>query len=371
MYGSDIEVLRTGSCRYLEITSVASFLQRVFLCPLATLYAAIIRIRSWLYDAKVVDTYESSLAVVSVGNVTAGGNGKTPLCMYLAAELQSRGLRPVILSRGYGGRLRGPRRVQPGDSARLVGDEPALMARTGTVPVYIARSRVAGARLIEREDAGNVIVLDDGFQHRALARQVDIVSVFAGTRDAVDLFVAGELLPLGRFRENRQRALRRASMVVVAERRVVSSPEELPALDSRLLAVMPPGIPVFRSYLEALGVAQVEGGAALPPSTIVAFAGIANPRGFFDSLRGLGFVLQGEYDFADHHTFTERNLRELIERHPGLPLVCTAKDAVKIRSMARDIRERCGVLEVKLKVLPSDAFVVQIVRRIRSKLGGA
>ncbi len=352
------------------MNSVLRIVQRVMLLPLATLYAGITRARGWLYDAGVVRTYVSSLPVVSIGNVTAGGNGKTPLCMCLAEQLLNRGLRPVILSRGYGGRDRGPRRVEPGDSPFLVGDEPALMAGSSSIPVYIARSRVAGARLIERDNAGNVILLDDGFQHRALARDVDIVSVFAGTREAVDLFVAGELLPLGRFRENRQRALRRASMVVIAERRVVTRPDELPPLDGRLLAVMPAGISVFRSYLEALGVVRVEGGEALQPSKVVAFAGIANPGGFFDSLRELGYSVDAEYDFADHHTFTELNLLELMERHPGLPLVCTAKDAIKIRSMNTTIRERCSVLEVKLKVSPADAFAVQIVRRIRSRLGG-
>jgi tetraacyldisaccharide 4'-kinase len=351
------------------MNKVVLAVQRVVLRPLAGLFSLITRVRGWLYDAKVVTTYESRIPVVSIGNVTAGGNGKTPLCMYVAEELLARGLKPVILSRGYGGRLRGPRRVHSGDSPRLVGDEPVLMARSSSVPVYIARSRVAGARLIEKDGTGNVIVLDDGFQHRALAREVDIVSVFAGTRDAVDLFVAGELLPLGRFRENRQRALRRASIVVVAERRVVPHPEALPALDSRLLAVMPPGISVFRSYLEARGVVWLEAGGVLSPSAVVAFAGIANPRGFFDSLRELGFSLDAEYDFADHHTFSERDLKELMERHPGVPLVCTAKDAVKIRSMKPEIRERCAALDVKLKVTPADAFAVQIVRRIRGKLG--
>lgn len=348
---------------------VVLLVQRVMFRPLAALFAVITRIRGWLYDAKIVRTYESRLPVVSIGNVTAGGNGKTPLCMYVAEELLARGLKPVILSRGYGGRSRGPRRVQPGDSPRLVGDEPVLMARSGSVPVYIARSRVAGARLIEREEAGNVIVLDDGFQHRALAREVDIVSVFAGTREAVDLFVAGELLPLGRFRESRQRALRRASIVVVAERRVVSGPEALPALDPRLLAVMPSGVSVFRSYLEACGVVWLESGEALSPSTVVAFAGIANPNSFFDSLRGMGFSIEAQYDFADHHAFTQRDLLELMEKHPNLPLVCTAKDAVKLRVMASEIRDRCAALDVKLRVTPADAFAVQIMRRIRGKLG--
>jgi tetraacyldisaccharide 4'-kinase len=132
---------------------------------------------------------------------------------------------------------------------------------------------------------------------------------------------------------------------------------------------MPSGISVFRSYLEARGVVWLVSGEAVPPSTVVAFAGIANPGSFFDSLRELGFSVDAQYDFADHHSFTERDLLELIERHPGLPLVCTAKDAVKIRTMSPEIRDRCAALDIKLKVTPADAFAVQIVRRIRTKLG--
>lgn len=343
-------------------------LQRAVFRGLALVYAGLTRVRGWLYDAGVLKRYESRLPVISIGNVTAGGNGKTPLCMYLAEELLGRGFRPVILSRGYGGRLRGPRRVKPGDSPRLVGDEPALMAGSGKIPVYIARSRVAGARRIEADDAGNVILLDDGFQHRALVRQVDIVSIFAGTREAIDHFVAGELLPLGRFREQRQQALRRASLLIVAERRTVPSPEALPPIDGRLLAVMPSGVSVFRSYLEAVGVKNIEDGEVVQPSRIIAFAAIANPAGFFDSLIEMGFTVEAHYEFPDHHSFTERDLQALLDRHPGLPMVCTAKDAVKVHLMDVGIRQRCAALEVKLRVIPADAFAVQIVRRIRGKL---
>jgi tetraacyldisaccharide 4'-kinase len=331
-------------------------------------YAGVVQLRGWLYECGVLRTYESKLAVVSVGNVTAGGNGKTPLCLCIAQELLKHGVRPVVLSRGYGGSSRGPRRVRPGDDVAVVGDEPLLMAQSADFPVYIARSRVAGARLIEREQPGSVIILDDGFQHRALAREVDLVSIFVGSREAVDLFIAGELLPVGRFREARSQGLRRADVVVLAERRVLPHGQSLPALDNRLLSLIPPGVSVYRSFLEPVGVSWLVSGAAVPTGRVVACAGIAQPQGFFDSLRGLGFELVEECAFADHHPFRERDLQELLDRHPGVPVVCTEKDAVKMRQLSAQLQGAIATLRVRLKVVPSDAFIVQILRRIRAKV---
>ena len=182
----------------------------VVLRALARIYGAIVSVRGWLYDRGLLATYKSNLPVVSIGNVTAGGNGKTPLCLFVADALKAKGLRPAIVSRGYGGTVRGPHRVTDTDRPREVGDEPVLMARHGH-PVYIARRRVGAVKLIEREASADVIVLDDGLQHRSLCRDVDIVSIFAGTNEAVENFIKGELLPLGLFRDNRSIALTRHS----------------------------------------------------------------------------------------------------------------------------------------------------------------
>jgi len=333
----------------------------------SVLYGGVVAARGALYDTGVLRAYTSKLPVISVGNVTAGGNGKTPLCLYLVEELRSRGMKPVILSRGYGGSEKGPYRVQLSDSPSRVGDEPLLMAQAEVAPVYIARSRARGARQIESDQAGDVIVLDDGFQHRALARNVDIVSIFAGAPEAVEAFVAGRLLPDGLFREPRDRALRRASMFVISERRVAESQELLSPLDERLLKILPAGISVYRAYFEAVGVRWLDSGEPLAPQTIGAFAAIANPETFFDSLVRLGFAVSERQSFADHHALSEHEMRELCARNPGLPLVCTQKDAVKLVAMPPDLRRRIAVLAVKLKVVPADAFMVQVQRKM---LGG-
>jgi len=334
----------------------------------SVLYGGIVAARGALYDSGLLRAYSSKLPVISVGNVTAGGNGKTPLCLYIVDDLRSRGMKPVILSRGYGGSEKGPYRVQLSDSPSRVGDEPLLMAQAEVAPVYIARSRARGARQIESDQAGDVIVLDDGFQHRALARNVDIVSIFAGTPEAVEAFLAGRLLPEGLFREPRDRALRRASMFVVSERKVAESQEMLPPLDERLLKILPAGTSVYRAYFEAVGVRWLDSGEQLAPQNIGAFAAIANPETFFDSLVRLGFALSERQVFADHHPFSQQELSELFARNPGLPLACTEKDAVKLSGMSAELRSRIAVLAVKLKVVPADAFVVQVQRKL---LGGA
>lgn len=333
---------------------------------LSLLYGAITRARNALYGCGALRSYASALPVISVGNLTVGGNGKTPLCLYLVEELRLRGLKPVILSRGYGGRLKGPYRVRPTDSARDVGDEPLLMAIASGGPVVVARSRAHGARMIESEKLGDVIVLDDGFQHRALGRDLDIISMFAGSEDALDAFVKGELLPLGRFREDRDGGLQRAGLFVVSYRNVVPSGEEMPVVDARVLSLIPPGVTVFRAAYEFLEVRALQSGSAVTPRKIHAFAGIANPQGFFSSLERVGYAVEARHEFPDHYAFTEDELSRLVDANPGVLFVCTEKDAVKIRGMSERIVAAFAEFRVRLKVMPSDAFIVAVMRSIQN-----
>jgi tetraacyldisaccharide-1-P 4'-kinase len=157
-------------------------------------------------------------------------------------------------------------------------------------------------------------------------------------------------------------------MFVVSERKVAESQEMLPPLDERLLKILPAGTSVYRAYFEAVGVRWLDSGEQLAPQNIGAFAAIANPETFFDSLVRLGFALSERQVFADHHPFSQQELSELFARNPGLPLVCTEKDAVKLSGMSAELRSRIAVLAVKLKVVPADAFVVQVQRKL---LGGA
>jgi tetraacyldisaccharide 4'-kinase len=329
---------------------------------LSVVYGCVVGLRGLLYDLGVFKAYHSRIPVISVGNITAGGNGKTPLCLSIAYEMRKRGDSPAILSRGYGGVIRGPHRVLCSDSCRDVGDEAVLMAGAD-LPVFVARRRVAGIKLIESDPTIDLVILDDGFQHRALARCLDIVSIFVGSTRAIEEFVAGRLLPAGMFREARDRALRRAGLVVLSYRSVQDS-GKLGDIDRRIAGLIPETKPVFRSFLKPLAVTGLSNGSSVSPQPICALAAIANPEGFFDSLEALGFEIAQRFVFPDHYQFKNEDLVRVLGERPQHLFVCTSKDAVKLREFPEDIKSRFAVLYVAAEILPSDAFFVQIERAI-------
>lgn len=335
---------------------------------LAFIYGRVVALRGWLYDQRIFKSYRSPVPVISVGNITAGGNGKTPLCLALAHEMLKRGYSPAILSRGYGGVCRGPRRVGTRDTCRDVGDEAVLMAQSG-IPVFIARKRVAGIKLIEQDSSINLVILDDGFQHRALARSLDIVSVFVGTSTAIAEFKEGRLLPAGMFREDRDVALRRAQIVVLSYRAIqeAGKPQEL---GREFLELLPQSSAVFRAFLSPSAVTSLDGNRQFAPQEICALAAIANPDGFFHSLETMGFRVRERFAFRDHHLFAESEVEQILRKHSELLFVCTEKDAVKLRELTPAIRERIGVLCVKAQIVPSDAFFVQVERAIQGQKSG-
>jgi tetraacyldisaccharide 4'-kinase len=203
------------------------------------------------------------------------------------------------------------------------------------------------------------MILDDGLQHRALRRDVDIVSIFAGSERAVVDFVRGALLPAGFFREKRDKALQRASLIVISHRTVFGG-DALPPIDERLKRVIPNSKHLFQMYLRASGVTSLTDNTEILPQRVCAFAAIANPEGFFDSLSHLGFEVAHSFPFRDHHQFIESELRSLFEVHPNLTFICTAKDAVKLSRLPEWLRKRCGVLRVDANVEPYQQFFQQI-----------
>ena len=335
------------------------------LSALSKLYAFGVNCRNRAYHLGLLKTHHSSLPVISVGNISCGGNAKTPLCFFLAAALKKKGLRAVVLSRGYGGKTPGPHQVLSCDTPENVGDE-AVMLQRARVAVVVARDRVAGAKLIEEKRLGDLIILDDGFQHRRLHRDLDLISVNSGSPQAIRDFLTAQLLPAGRLREDRDRALRRADAVIFSSRQVLTTS---PEIDSRLLGLVPAGIKVYSSALAAEGVTTLaeapaeQGGQELAPCKVAAFCGIANPEGFFSSLDALGYELAGSQAYADHHRFSRAALDDLRSRFAGLPLICTAKDAVKI-----DPAWAAGiyVLKVSTKVYPEEAFMAQVLEKVEA-----
>lgn len=334
---------------------------------LSSVYGFITGLRNALYDAGLLKCYSVPLPVVCVGNLTAGGNAKTPLVRYLVEALQEKGLKPAILSRGYGGSARGPLLVQGTHKPEHVGDEPLMLAQLTGVPVVIARKRIRGARYIVESALGNVIVLDDGFQHRRLARNIDIVLVNVGSDKAIREFTAGNLLPAGRFRESRLPALKRAHILVFADRKIAREPLNLP---DTVFTSLPPHLQLFRAFLKNSGLHAVQ--PDLEPlvtgATVVVVTGIANPEGFLESVKTLGFTIRKQFLFRDHHTFTSNDITQITSEYPNTPIICTEKDLVKLQSFSLS---RLYVLRTELAIVPADAFIVQVMKGLQKSPSGA
>ena len=328
---------------------------------LAGAFGGITSLRNILYDKNFFSVYQSCLPVISVGNVSVGGTGKTPLCLYIASLLKSHGKRPVILTRGYKGSLKGPHIVSDADSYEECGDEPILMHRSKIAPIVVARKRAAGAILIEKQKLGDVIILDDGLQHRQLERDVNIVNINISSQGAVDSFVHNKLLPHGVLREDRNQALSRADILILSNRKpakLMSEPSQ------ELMSSLPGSLPIFFSSYEADGVLAINNSAKLEPSEVFAFCAIANPESFVETLESLGFTVKERCFFSDHYNLTREDIELLKGKAGKMPLVCTEKDAVKI---SKAYLENIYFVRGSAKVVPDREFLQQILKKVLNK----
>jgi tetraacyldisaccharide 4'-kinase len=246
-------------------------------------YGAAIGVRNRLYDGGFLRARKLAGPVVSVGNISAGGAGKTPFVILLGELLKQRGVGFDVLSRGYGRSARGVRCVDPNGSAEEFGDEPLLIARRLKCPVVVGESRYEAGALAEKKLGPQLHILDDGFQHRSLARDLDIVLVTL--EDLKD-----DLLPTGRLREP-LKSLNRADVVVMSGDFGASV---LPVSDK----------PVWRIRRDV----EISGAPARP----VVFCGIARPKRFLEQLRSKGINSVAEKVYRDHHAYLDADIDELL-----------------------------------------------------------
>lgn len=288
----------------------------LWLAPLGWLYGAGACLDRWTTRPR-----RAAVPVISVGNLTVGGTGKTPTTIALAERLAARGLAVHILSRGYGGRLRGPVRVDPDrHEAWQTGDEPLLLARAA--PTWVARDRAAAARAAVAAGA-QVLLLDDGHQHYRLARELSLLVADAGV-----WLGNGRVMPAGPLREPLHAALHRAqALVAIADPggRAVAEPEPLRALP----------------HLHARLAVPPQAAARLRGRKVLAFAGIGRPSKFFASLRATGAETVAEIAFPDHAPYSADRTARLLEHaaaEGALP-VTTEKDRVRLPAEARPLVE--------------------------------
>jgi len=317
--------------------------------PLSRLYSAATTLRNTLFDRGVLSSRRLEQPVVSVGNLSAGGSGKTPFVIALGELLQARGIRFDVLSRGYRRKTRGVLVVEPDGNAADFGDEPLLIARRLGVPVIVGESRYAAGRLAEQKFQPQLHLLDDGFQHRSLARDFDIVLM---TEQDFD----DRLLPSGRLREPLS-SVQRADAIVLPAGLELESPSRRDAAGR-----------VSRGALLQMPIWRIERQLVLPnvPAAPVVFCGIARPEQFFVQVRAAGVAPAAEISFRDHHAYDLHDIQGLlnarIERNAG-GFLTTEKDAINLAPQQHCL-EPLVVAELKVVLDRPTDVVDAILSRI-------
>jgi tetraacyldisaccharide 4'-kinase len=323
-------------------------------------YRGAVAARNGLYDRRLFQQVRLPCPVISVGNITVGGTGKTPMVILLAKLLREKGRRPAVLSRGYGARTKAPvNTVSDGNRILMgwheAGDEPILIARSVSgVPVLTGPRRLLTGRAAIGHLGADILILDDAFQHRALYRDLDIVLI-----DAAHPFGNGRLLPGGPLREPAKSLGRAHFLIRTGDREPEPLPSEIPEL------------PSFRGFHRPLAV--LEGGtdrllptASLQGQKVCAFAGIGRPEAFRRSLNELASEIVSFRPFPDHHPYSPADidsLRRLAGKTRAERIVTTEKDGVRLTDFP-DFLTEVSLLRIGMEITPADAFAELIFSRL-------
>ncbi|MCK5000029.1 MAG: tetraacyldisaccharide 4'-kinase [Anaerohalosphaera sp.] len=298
-------------------SSLSKSILRVLLSIIAAAYRAVVFLRNRFYDLGWARSYRADAIVISIGNITTGGTGKTPLVIWLCALLQKHSLPCAILTRGY--------KVEQGKFT----DEPALLAKAcPDAKVIVDADRVNGAKRSVNNHGAKVLVMDDGFQHRRLKRDIDIVAI-----DATCPFGYGRILPAGLLRES-IKGLKRAHAIVIT-RYDQATTDDMNKLEQRIKQIVP-GIPIAKANHVSRYAKAIKGEVItlekLRTKKIFAFCGIGNPQAFVSHLKTMGLNIVGSKFYNDHYDFTKQDINDISEeaRYLDADLVlATQKDWIK------------------------------------------
>lgn len=337
---------------------------------LSQLYALITRLRILLYKRGVLVSHQLKHPVVSVGNLTVGGTGKTPLTIFLATTLKQAGYQPIVLTRGYKRRSKDPvlavsdgRKIlcNPQDS----GDEPYLLAtKLSGVPVIVAKNRYAGGRSVEEQYQKVIHLLDDGYQHLQLKRDLNILVL-----DATEPFGGSQLLPLGKLREPLS-AIRRADAIVISRAHMLADFDELELRIRKWNKVAP--ISYFHHDVTAIFDAKKTSDRFLTRDfvgkRVIAMAAIGNPQVFLHDLAHYQMEIADQFLFRDHHDLSQAELDRVLQRATETnadAIITTEKDAVRLQKL--DFREG-RILVLQIAFVPQDETVYksQFLEEVRS-----
>lgn len=304
---------------------------------LTSVYGAATQLRNDLYDRGVLKANRLSLPVVSVGNLSVGGSGKTPFVILLGEQLKARNIHFDVLSRGYGRRTRGVLAVDPNGSPDDFGDEPLLIARRLGCPVVVGENRHEAGAFAEKQFGPQLHILDDGFQHRSLVRDFDIVLLTPED-------VRDKLLPVGRLREPLDSLHRADAIVLTGEVEVKNTP-----VSEKCIWKVCRGIYISEA-----------------PEKPLVFCGIARPQNFVEQLRASGIREIATKFYRDHHRYSDQDVRDLLvlrDKNHASGFITTEKDAINLGPLLAHF-DHLAISQVTMKLDQPDAVMDTLLRVI-------
>ena len=334
--------------------SKLKLLFRYLLYPISGAYGLVVGIRNFLYDKQILSSRKFDVPILSIGNITAGGTGKTPMAEYMMRIFQEHGIKAAYLSRGYKRKTTGYLKINPATHTTLdAGDEALQVAnKFPELPVAVCEDRVHGAEKLISDERPDVIILDDAFQHRAIAKTADIVMI-----DGTRLPWNDHLLPFGRLRESVS-GIRRANLVIISK---VDEKKMENKVRNKLS-----GFPrCFIRYKAVELVPMTQGAFEIPLDDIstrscMTFCGIGNPSSFVQQLGTIGLSVLKNYSFADHHEYKATDFERIIKRfrrvakqtifHKPPILVTTEKDYFRLKNQLHEFEELNAMPVYYLKI---------------------
>ena len=308
--------------------------------PLSAVFGAAVRARNEFYDRGTFETRRLQGPVVSIGNISAGGAGKTPFLLLLGELLKQRSILFDVLSRGYGRATKGVALVDPAGTARQFGDEPLLIARKLGVPIIVGEDRYAAGLYAEQNFGPQLHLLDDGFQHRRLVRDFDIVML-------TPTDVRDSLLPGGRLREPLS-SLARADAVVLSG----NLPDQ----------AVPESVKRRWRVQRSIFAPQIK-------DLCIAFCGIARPDPFFAQLQQAGMNIVATQRFRDHHAYNARDIQKLLrfrDKYRAVAFVTTEKDAVNLDEHLRDLGT-VHIVALRMELENADSVVAEVLAQLHQR----
>jgi len=308
------------------------------------IYFLITFIRNKCYDFKLFKEYKVNLPIICVGNITIGGNSKTPFVIHLIKLLKTLNYTPVVLTRGYKSKIKNtPYLIKDIDNATHIGDEPSLIKLKANIPIVISPDRVKGARYILAHKLGDIIIMDDGFQHRRLKKDINFVLVDSSSNESISRMFNGNLLPLGKLRESIKDGLKRTDCIVFSSN---SEKTTLPLLDIPSITLKNKYI--FLDYL--LNSIPV-------PKSGVLLSGIANPDRFVNAIKQFNIKIEDSILLKDHFKYNKKFISNIL--YKNTLIITTFKDFVKLMDLDLEL-SKFVILDLDLEV--NDQYLTNFIK---------